>query len=210
MITGLWGKKIGMTQIFSEEKVVPVTAVDVSGWVVTNIKTKAIDGYSAVQIGRIKDRYVNKKFDMNWLKNPRTYFSVLREIKLSNDVSESEKSPVVVGKPADFLSIFAEGDSVNVFGTSKGSGFAGVVRRYNFGGPPGSHGATMGKRTGSIGFMCSVGRVIKGKKMPGHMGNRKCFAKNLTVAKLKKDSDLVLLKGSVPGKSGSLVFLQKA
>jgi len=209
MITGLWGKKIGMTQIFSGEKVVPVTAVDVSGWIVTNIKTRERDGYTAVQVGRIKERYANIKFDMSWLKNPKTYFSVVREIKLDDDISEAEKGAITIGKPAKFLSILVEGDSVNVFGTSKGCGFAGVVRRYNFGGPPASHGSTMGKKPGSIGFMCSVGRVIKGKKMPGQMGNRKSFVKNLEVAKLEKGSDLVLIKGAVPGKSGSLVFLQK-
>jgi len=210
MVTGFWGKKIGMTQVFSKENaVVPVTAVDVSGWVVTNIRTKERDGYSAVQVGRIKDRYASKKFDNNWLKKPKEYFSILKEIKLSKDISQDQEESVVVGKPADFNVILSEGDLVDVFGMTKGCGFAGVVRRYNFGGPPGSHGSTMGKAPGSLSFFCSQGRVIKGKKMPGHMGNRKRVAKNLKVVKIDKDSDIVLVKGSIPGKSGSLVFLRK-
>jgi len=209
MIRGLWGKKIGMTQVFLEDSVVPVTAVDVSGWIVTNVRTKDRDGYSAVQVGRIKDRYASKKFDISWLKKPKVYFSFLREICLDKDVSEIEGASIAIGKPADFLSILTEGDFVDVFGRSKGCGFAGVVRRYNFAGPPGSHGSTMGKKPGSIGFMCSNGRVIKGKKMPGHMGNRKCVVEGLKIVKVDKDSDVVLVKGGIPGKSGSLVFLRK-
>ena len=210
MVTGFWGKKIGMTQVFSKENaVVPVTAVDVSGWVVTNIRTKERDGYSAVQVGRIKDRYASKKFDNNWLKKPKLYFSVLKEIKLKADVSELKESIVVIGKPADFRSILAEGDNVDVFGMTKGCGFAGVVRRHNFAGPPSSHGHTMGKKPGSLGGACSQGKVAKGKKLPGHMGNKQRAAKNLEVVRVEKDSEIVLVKGSIPGKSGSLVFLRK-
>jgi large subunit ribosomal protein L3 len=212
MVTGLWGKKIGMAQIFSGESVVPVTAVDVSGWFVTNIRTLERDGYSAVQVGRVKDRYSNKKFDINWLKKPKQYFSDIREIHLSDGISEETKNTkdtIVIGKPADFLFALVEGESVDVFGKTKGCGFAGVYRRHGFGGAPKTHGSKMGRRTGSLGFMATQGRVIKGKKMPGQMGNRKRVAKNLKVVKIEKDSDIVLVKGSIPGKSGSLVFLRK-
>jgi len=210
MVTGLWGRKIGMTQVFSSENaVVPVTAVDVSGWIVTNIRTSERDGYSAVQVGCIKARYEEKKFDKSWLKKPKEYFSVIREIRLKKDVSEQEGSDIAIGKPVDFKSILAEGDSVDVFGMTKGCGFAGVVRRYNFAGPPASHGHTMGKKPGSLGGACSQGKVAKGKKMPGHMGNKQRAAKNLEVVQVKQDSEIVLVKGSIPGKSGSLVFLRK-
>jgi len=210
MVTGFWGKKIGMTQIFSKKNmVVPVTAVDVSGWLVTNIRTKERDGYNAVQVGRVKDRYANKKFDINWLKNLKQYFSFVREIRLSKDVSEAEGDAVSIGKPADFRAIFSEGDLVDVFGMTKGCGFAGVVRRYNFAGAPASHGATMGKAPGSLSCFCSQGRVAKGKKMPGQMGHKKRVAQNLEVVQIKEDADVVLVKGSIPGKSGSLVFLRK-
>jgi len=209
MIRGLWGKKIGMTQVFTGEAVVPVTVVDVSGWIVTNVRTTDRDGYKAVQVGRIKDRYASKKFDINWLKKPKEYFSFVKEIKLDKEASEIDGVSIAIGKPADFLAILAEGDFVDVFGKSKGCGFAGVVRRYNFAGPPGSHGSTMGKRPGSIGSFCSQGKVIKGKKMPGHMGDRNCAVECLKVVKIDKDADVVLVKGAIPGKSGSLVFLRK-
>ena len=213
MITGLWGRKIGMTQVFSSENaVIPVTAVDISGWFVTNIRTNERDGYSAVQVGKIKDRYAKKMFDSNWLKKPKLYFSVLREIKLKVDVAElkdSKESIVVIGKPVDLRSVLVEGDNIDVFGMTKGCGFAGVVRRYNFAGPPKSHGHTMGKKPGSLGGACSQGKVAKGKKLPGHMGNKKRAAKNLKVVKVESDSEIVLVKGSIPGKSGSLVFLRK-
>jgi len=204
MAIGLWGKKIGMTQIFSDKNaVVPVTVVDVSGWYITNIRTQERDGYDAVQVGRVKDRHSGKKFEINWIKSPKQYFSYIKEIRLSKPFEGT------IGKPADFLSLFEKGDIVDVFGRTKGCGFAGVVRRYNFAGPPGSHGSTMGKKPGSIGSFCSQGRVIKGKKMPGQMGNRNRVARNLEVVRLEKESDVVLVKGSIPGKSGSLVFLRK-
>lgn len=210
MVTGLWGKKIGMTQVFSgENTVVPVTVVDMSGWFVLNVRTKDRDGYSAVQVGRVKDRYSNKKLEDKWLKKPSEYFSVIREIRLAKDPSEIKDISISVGKSADFLSILKEGDGIDVFGRTKGCGFAGVIRRHRFAGPPASHGSTMGNRTGSIGFMATQGRVIKGKKMPGQMGNRNRVAKNLEVVRVESASGIVLVKGSIPGKSGSLVFLRK-
>src|SRR5271169_1334997 len=109
MIRGLWGKKIGMTQVFSKENaVVPVTVVDISGWFVTNIKTQERDGYNAVQVGCVRNRYLDKKFDINWIKKPKEYFLFLREVKLDKNISEME-NPVVIGKPADFRSILTEG-----------------------------------------------------------------------------------------------------
>lgn len=208
MVTGFWGKKIGMTQLFLQNDVVPVTAVDVSGWVVADIKTKERDGYSAVQFGCLKNAFKDKKFDISWLKKSKKYFSFLKEVRLSKDISEMDQ-PIAIGKPANFRSILSEGDIVDVFGMTKGCGFAGVVKRHGFAGAPGSHGATMGKAPGSLGNFCSQGRVVKGKKLPGHMGNRRRMMGNLKVVKIQEDSDVVLVKGSIPGKSGSLVFLQK-
>lgn len=212
MVTGLWGRKIGMTQVYSKENaVVPVTVVDVSGWFVTGIKTKERDGYSAVQVGCLRDRYSDKKFDINWVKKPKEFFLFVREIRLNNDVSqlEVEGKAVVVGKPADFRSILSLGSTVDVFGTTKGCGFAGTVRRHNFRAGPASHGDTMGKAPGSMSCFCTQGRVIKGKRLPGHMGNKRKAVLNLEVVQVKEDSPIVLLKGAVPGKSGSLVFLRK-
>ncbi len=206
MVRGLWGKKIGMAQVFSEEKrVVPVTAIDISNWYITQIKTEEIDGYSAVQVGCLKYRYVDQAFSTDWIKAPEKYFSVLKEIRTDNKLEGVE-----VGSPADFLSILSAGDNVDVFGVSKGAGFQGVVKRYNFAGGRASHGATFGRFTGSLGCMRSRGRVMKGQRMPGHMGVQQCVMKNLEVVKVESDANVVLVKGSVPGKSGSLVFVKKA
>lgn len=205
MITGLWGKKIGMTQIFSDKGVVPVTAIDVAQWIVTRIKTKDVDGYDAVQIGRVKDKYAQAPFSPDWTKKPDQYFHFIKEVLVSAPVTD-----LAVGSPADFHTILAIGDKVDVSGKTIGRGFAGVVRRHNFNGPPATHGSTMGKRTGSLSFMRSRGRVIKGKRMPGHYGNEQHMVKNLEVVRVEQDAKIVLVKGAVPGKSGSLVFVRKA
>jgi len=205
MATGFWGKKIGMTQVFVNDKVVPVTVIDTALWVVTGTKTIARDGYAAVQVGRVKPRYADQKFDGSWIKDLSKYFSLVREVRMDND-SDAMK----VGKPLSAAQDLKEGDFVNVTGMSKGCGFAGVVRRHGFGGPPGSHGSTMGNRPGSIGFITSQGKVIKGKKLPGRMGNKRCQIDNLEVVQVNSDDQMVLVKGAVPGKAGSFVFVQKA
>jgi large subunit ribosomal protein L3 len=206
MVTGLWGKKIGMTQIFSEQGViVPVTAIDVAHWIVVGVKTAARDGYHAVKIGCIKPRYVQENFSEQWLKKSQQYFSFIKEVRLDQEIPE-----LAIGKPADFHTMLGLGDKVDVSGKIKGRGFAGVVRRHNFNGPPASHGSTMGKRTGSLGFMRSRGRVIKGKRMPGQYGNTQHKVQNLEVIRVESDAKIVLVKGAIPGKAGSLVFVQKA
>jgi len=207
MITGIWGRKIGMTQIFAGEKAVPVTVLDVSNWVVTQVKTKERDGYNAVQVGCIKDKHAQAGFADAWLKKPNAYFRFFQEIKLQDDAVTAD---FVVGAPIDVQAVLAAGDNVDVRGTSKGCGFAGVVRRHNFAGARASHGSTMGKRPGSLSFMRSQGRVIKGKKMPGHMGTTTHMVRNLGVVQVRPEDKLVLVKGSVPGKAGSLVFIRKA
>lgn len=206
MVTSIWGKKIGMTQIFANEKVVPVTVLDISNWVVTQVKNTGRDGYNAVQIGCIKDKHAQTAFDAAWLKKPNVYFHAFKELSLPDNAATDE---FVVGKPIDVQTVLAAGDTVDVRGTTKGCGFAGVVRRHGFGGPPASHGSTMGKRTGSLSFMCSQGRVIKGKKMPGHMGNKTQMMRNLDVVDVRPEDNLIVVKGSVPGKAGSLVFIRK-
>lgn len=204
MTTGFWGKKIGMTQVFINDKVVPVTVINTASWIVTGIKTIEKDGYSAVQVGCIRPRYSKNSFDLSWIKNLSKYFSLVKEIRMEGDLSN-----VVIGKPLSFEQDVKEGDLVNVTGTTKGCGFAGVVRRHGFGGPPGSHGSTMGNRPGSIGFITAEGKVIKGKKLPGHMGNKRHHVQNLKIVQINADDQIVLLRGAVPGKSGSFVFMRK-
>jgi large subunit ribosomal protein L3 len=205
MVAGLWGKKIGMTQLFIEGKAIPVTVVDTADWYVTQLKTQENDGYCSVQVGLLKKKYQQEVFSSEWLRSKAKYFSLVKEIRL-----DQLPEDVVVGQKADFSSHFAQGDVVSASGKTKGCGFAGVVRRHGFRGPSASHGDTMGKRPGSIGFMRSQGRVIKGKKMPGHMGAAKHTVRGLTVVKIDSQAQLLLVRGSVPGRAGSLIFVRKA
>ncbi len=204
MIAGIWGKKIGMTQVFVNDKVRPISVIDVNNWVITNIRTVERDKYHAVQVGLVKKKYRDQKLLASWLKNTKKYFTVVREIKLSESVET-----LTVGKPLDFTALLSEGDKVDVFGITKGCGFAGVVRRHNFAGARASHGSTMGDKPGSIGGSRTQGKVHKGKKMPGHMGTRKRVMQNLQVVQVNKDPHMVLVHGSIPGKAGSLVFIRK-
>lgn len=204
MVQGLWGKKIGMTQIFTNEKVIPVTAVDLSNWIVTNVKTNERDGYQAVQLGFLRKRYSVDQFAIDWIKTPRRYFSVFKEVKISDAAQE-----VGVGKSLDVASVFESGSMVDVAGTTKGCGFAGVMKRHNFGGGPKTHGSDFRRIPGSIGAFRSQGRVIKGKRMAGHMGVQRRMLKNLAVVKIMADTNVVFIKGAVPGKAGSLVFVRK-
>jgi len=204
MITGFWGKKIGMTQVYKDNKAIPVTVIDASNWVVTNIRKPERDGYMAIQIGCIKDRYVDKTFNNDWIKQPKKYFSLVREVRFDSDMPE-----VKVGSPVDFYSLLNDGDVVDVSGTSKGRGFAGVVKRHGFGGPPGSHGSKMGNKPGSIGCMRSQGRVFKGKRLPGHMGVDWKMLRKLKVVRVEPDKAVVFVKGSVPGNAGSFLYVRK-
>jgi large subunit ribosomal protein L3 len=206
MIAGLWGKKIGMTQVFEGDKVVPVTAINVEDWFITGIKNEERDGYNALQVGLVRNRYVGQSFSNDWIKKPNRYFYFVREIKMPQLVEG-----VAVGQKVTSHAVLAAGDEVNVFGLTKGCGFAGAVRRHGFTGAPASHGATMGKRTGSLGGARAEGEVFKGKKMPGHMGTNRRTVQGLSVVKIVESPEsVILVKGSVPGKSGSLVFIRKA
>jgi len=204
MLSGLWGKKIGITQVFHNDKVIPVTVIDVGNWVITDIKTVDRDGYNAIQVGAVRKRYAGEKATIQWVRNPKEYFTVLREIRV--DVLPEN---IKIGKEVDFYDQLEPGKTVDVFGITIGRGFAGVIKRHSFRGPPASHGSTMGRRPGSIGHMRARGRVIKGKRMPGHLGVQKCVMKNLEIVEVKKDGPVVLVKGSVPGYAGSLVFIRK-
>lgn len=204
-MTSVWGKKIGMTQLFVGDKVVPVTAIDVSNWIVTNVKTKERDGYDAVQIGLVKKRFQAKPFAPEWLKKLSEYFTVVREVEVENPSTE-----LVMGSPVDLTTLMVQGNSVDVTGVTIGRGFQGTMKRHDFNGSPGSHGSTIGRRPGSLSFMRSRGRVIKGKRLPGHMGCKTRVMKNLEIVQFEQDARVVLVSGSIPGKSGSLVFIKKA
>ena len=205
MVNGLWGKKLGMTQVFAEDKkVVPVTVIDATHWLVTSIKTADRDGYDAVQVGYVRPRYQEQGFDPEWLKASKKYFAHLKEIRLDKPAEGVE-----VGKQLPFVDFFTVGDSVNASGITKGRGYAGVIKRHGFSGGRDSHGSKMHRRTGSIGFMATQGRVPKGKKMPGHMGTDRCTVQNLQITAVDPEKNIVLVKGAVPGFSGAPIFLSK-
>jgi large subunit ribosomal protein L3 len=203
-LTGVWGRKIGMTQVFVNDKVVPVTAIDIADWHVTNIKTQERDGYNALQVGLVKNRYKDKAYNKEWVKKPSVYYSFIREIPLNSVMTD-----VVIGGPVNFSEQVLLGELVDVSGVTIGKSFAGVVKRWRFAGPPGSHGSTMGNRPGSIGSLVKSGYVAKGKKLPGHMGCDSRMMKNLEIVMIKAETKTLLVKGSIPGKSGNLVFVRK-
>jgi large subunit ribosomal protein L3 len=204
-LIGIWGRKIGMTQVFVNDKVVPVTAIDIVDWRITNIKTQERDGYNALQVGLVKNRYKDKEYDKEWIKKPSVYYAFIREISLIGPLNDA-----VIGSPINFSELMVLGKKVDVFGMTIGKSFAGVVKRWNFAGPPASHGSTMGNRPGSIGSLVKSGHVVKGKKLPGHMGCCNRVMKSLEIVMVKEESKTLLVKGSIPGKAGNLVFVRKA
>ncbi len=202
MIRGFLGRKIGMTQIFNDDgRVVPVTVIEAGPCVVTQIKTVETDGYEAVQLGFGESKRLTKG-QLGHLKGNYNC-RYLREVQ-ADDVSEFE-----VGQTLK-VDIFEPGEKLDVIGRSKGRGFAGVMKRWGFSGGPRTHGQSDRARApGSIGGGTTPGRVYKGLKMPGHMGNRRITAKGLEVISVDPDRNLVLLKGGVPGAPNGLLQFRR-
>ena len=202
MLQGFLGKKIGMTQIFREDgKVVPVTVIEAGPCVVTQVKTKETDGYEAVQLGYGDVKRRNKP-QAGHLKNSRLS-RYLREVA-TNDTSE-----FAVGQTIG-VDIFETGEKVDIIGTSKGRGFAGVMKRWNFGGGPRTHGQSDRARApGSIGGGTTPGKVYKGLKMGGHMGNRRITVKALEIIEIDAERNLLMIKGGVPGATHSLIRIRR-
>lgn len=201
-VQGMLGRKIGMTQIFEEDgTAVPVTVIETASTVV-QVKTKEKDGYEAVQLGFGERKHVTKpmKGHMKDLGN----FQVLREFR-ADDISAVEVGAKVGPE------MFEVGDLVDVSGVTKGRGFAGVVKRYNFRGGPKTHGQSDRHRApGSIGAGTSPGRVIKGLKMAGHMGTGEATVKNLKVVRTDPDRGVIFVRGAVPGNEGIVVRVRKS
>ncbi|WP_448221811.1 50S ribosomal protein L3 [Gordonia iterans] len=204
---GLLGTKLGMTQVFDENnRVVPVTVIATGGNVVTQLRTDERDGYSAVQLayGAIDPRKVNKPVSGQFAKAGVTPRRHLAEIRVQ-DVADFE-----VGQELG-ADLFADGAKVDVTGTSKGKGFAGVMKRHGFAGLGASHGAHRVHRApGSIGGCATPGRVFKGMRMAGRMGNDKVTTQNLTVYKVDAEAGLLLIKGAIPGRKGGIVVVRDA
>jgi len=202
MIQGFLGRKIGMTQIFREDgRVVPVTVIEAGPCVVTQIKTRETDGYEAVQLGFGEVKRLNQpKAGHLKASQQRRY---LREVK-ANDVSKFE-----VGQSLG-VDLFEEGEILDVIGKSKGRGFAGVMKRWGFHGGPRTHGQSDRARApGSIGGGTTPGKVYKGMKMAGHMGNRRITVKGLEIVRIDTDRNLIMLKGGIPGSINSLVQIRR-
>jgi len=201
---GILGKKVGMTRIFDESgEVIPVTIMEAGPCYVTQIKTRERDGYQAVQLGFGEARRLNKP-ERGHLPKGVPDLRYLQEIRV-DDVS-----PYEVGQKVD-AAIFSVGELVDVSGTSKGKGFAGVMKRHGFRGGPATHGQSDRARApGSIGATSTPGRVIKGMRMPGHMGSRRYTAQNLKVVLVDQERNLLAVNGSVPGSKGGLVTIKSA
>ena len=198
------GKKVGMTQIFNAEgQMVPVTVVEVGPCKVVQIKNQEVDGYSALQIGykQVKESKVTKPIKGHFDKVNVDYMRVLREFKLE-DISAYE-----VGQELK-ADVFEAGDKIDITGTSKGKGFAGVIKRHGQSRGPMKHGSKYHRSPGSMGGSSSPSRVRKGKKLPGQMGNVKVTVQNLEVVRVDADRNLLLVKGAVPGIRGSVVTIK--
>ncbi len=204
IVEGIYGKKIEMSQVFTKDgEAVPVTAIELCSCKVTQIKNEKTDGYNAVQIalGLVKKR-PSSPIKGHFKKSGVTPTKTLRELTVK-DLTDTKLGDEVK------LDIFKEGEKVDVTGISKGKGFAGVIKRYNFSGGPATHGSRFHRTLGSVGSR-KPKRVFKGKRMPGRMGGEKVTVQNLEVEKIIPDKNLILIKGAVPGARGGLIFIKKA
>jgi len=203
MIEGIIGRKVGSTQVFRPDgTVVPVTVIQAGPCYVTQVRTKEKEGYEAVQIGFEESKRLNKA-ERGHLKN-------LPPLKYLREVQATDLSEVQVGQKIE-ADIFQPGDLVDVIGVSKGRGFAGVVRRHGFRGGPRTHGQSDRLRApGSIGSTTTPGRILKGTRMAGHMGNRRVTVQNLQVVEVDPERHLLLVRGAVPGARNGLLMIRRA
>ena len=206
MAKAILGRKLGMTQIFTEEgRVVPVTVVESGNNFVLRSKTVESDGYNAVQLGfgALKEKNVTKP-----LKGPFEKAGV-KAVRFIREMRLAAPSEYNVGDTIG-VDIFAEGDLVDVVGTSKGKGFAGGIKRHNFARGPMGHGSKSHREPGSTGAMISGpgGRVLKGKKLPGRMGGERVTVQRLTVVRVDADRNLILIKGAIPGPKKGFVVIK--
>ncbi|MCM8710798.1 50S ribosomal protein L3 [Clostridium sp. SYSU_GA19001] len=204
MKKAILGRKLGMTQIFDENgKVIPVTVIEAGPCVVVQKKTVVKDGYDAIQVGfgDIREKLVTKAVKGHFAKAGVALRRFVRELKLEN------ASEYQVGQEIK-ADVFAAGDKVDVSGVSKGKGFAGVIKRWNFNRGPETHGSKFHRAVGSMGGSSDPSRTFKNKKMPGHMGNVNTTVLNLTIAKVMPEKNLILVKGGVPGPNKGLVVIR--
>jgi len=205
MSKGLIGKKLGMTSTFTPEgKYIPVTVVKAGPCVVTQIKTKAVDGYNALQVGfgEKKASHTNRPQKGHFAPCGGDCFAHMREFPVENPDAFS------LGQQLP-LDIFKIGDRINVTGLSKGRGFSGVIKRHGFHGGRMTHGSKSKRVPGSVGCSAWPGKVIRGKRMPGHYGMEKKTIRNLEIVDIRPDENLILIKGALPGYKTGIVTINK-
>jgi large subunit ribosomal protein L3 len=206
MSIGLIGRKAGMTQVFQADgTMVAVSVLEVTPNVVTRLRTSERDGYAALQVGTGEGKRLTKPV-AGQLKG-LTPVSTLREFRVA---AESDLDGFELGQKLALADVFAEGDLVDVTGVSKGKGFAGHIKRHHFHRGPTSHGSDHHREPGSIGPGTTPGRVYKGLRMAGHMGDEQVTTKKLRVIRADAEKNILLLKGTVPGARGSLILVRKA
>jgi large subunit ribosomal protein L3 len=206
MINALIGKKLGMSQLFSSDgEATPVTIIQIGPCTITQIKDVENDGYNALQLGfgEKKPKRTNKPLLGHLKKSGKGPFAVLREIRV-DEVADFELGQEIKAE------IFQVGELVHVVGKSKGKGFAGTIKRWNFSRGPMSHGGMNKRPPGSIGCSASPSRVIKGRKMPGQMGNRRVTVKGLKVVDVRPEENIILVRGAVPGGRNGVVLIKKS
>jgi large subunit ribosomal protein L3 len=204
-VQGIIGKKIGMTQVYSEDgRAIPVTVIQAGPCVVVQLKSKEKDGYASVQLGLVEDRRVkrvSKAMKGHFDKAKLPPCRVLREFKADGE-------ELKVGDKVS-VDLFAPGDVVDIVGVSKGKGFQGVVKRHHFRGGDATHGSMFHRAPGGIGASAYPSRVIKGLRGAGHMGDERVTARNLTVVRVDAGKNTLVVKGSVPGAGGGYVVIRK-
>lgn len=205
MKKGLIGKKLGMTQVFSDEGAIPVTVIEAGPCVVIQKKSAGKDGYEAIQVGfgRKRPKNVTKPLQGHYKKADKGLFRFLKELR----VESSDEYEIGAELTAD---IFEVGDFVDVTGTSKGRGYAGVVKRHGFRGGRATHGSMFHRAPGSIGASADPSRVLKGRKLPGHMGDQRVTVQNLTVLGIRPEMNIILVKGAVPGTNNGIVLIRES
>ena len=209
MSIGLVGRKVGMTRVFTDDGVsIPVTVLEVSNNRVTQVRTPAVDGYSAVQVayGSRRNSRVSKSEAGHFAKAGVEAGEVVREFRVGDEVA----AQYPVGSPVS-VEVFAAGQMVDVTGTTQGKGFAGTIKRHNFGSQRATHGNSRSHNVpGSIGMAQDPGRVFPGKRMSGHMGAVTCTTQNLEVVRVDAERGLLLVKGAVPGSKGGRIVVRPA
>jgi large subunit ribosomal protein L3 len=199
---GILGKKLGMTQVFTEDgKICPVSVVEAGPCCVIHVKTSDNDGYDAAQVGfvEVEEKKLTKPMAGVFKRTAVKPYRILKEFPMSGL------------KVGEFVTVekFVKGDKISVTGISKGKGFQGVMKRHHYAGGPGSHGSMFNRAPGSIGQSSFPSRVWKNKGLPGHMGSEKVTTKNLEIVEVRVDQNLLLVKGSVPGSKGSYLEIKK-